>query len=90
MLDGAQEPDGASDSDATGIGSVTITVAADGSATYSADLSVGGIAVEDLIPVAVFSAIHIHNAPRGVNGGVLQDFIVDADGTPTDFSVLED
>jgi len=67
-----------------------VTVAADGSATYSSDLSVSGIAVEDLIPVAVFSAIHIHNAPRGVNGGVVQDFIVDAGGTETDFSVLEE
>jgi len=90
MLDGAQEPDGGSDSDATGIGSVTVTVARDGSATYSADLSVSGIAVDDLMPVAIFSAIHIHNAPRGENGGVLQDFIVDAGGTATDFSVLEE
>ena len=89
-LDSAQEPFDTSDSDATGIGSVTITVAQDGSVTYDADLSVNGIAVEDLIPVAVFSAIHIHNAPRGENGGVLQDFIVDAGGTPTEFSVLED
>ena len=90
MLDSEQEPDGASDSDATGLGSVTIVVARDGSVTYSSDLSVSGIDVDDLIPVAIFSAIHIHNAPRGVNGGVLQDFIVDAGGTETDFSVLDE
>lgn len=89
MLDSAQEPDNASDSNAMGVGSVTIVIAEDGSATYSSELSVNGIDVDDLIPVAVFSAIHIHNAPRGANGGVLQDFIVDAGGTPTDFSVLE-
>jgi hypothetical protein len=90
VLDAEQEPDGASDSDASGLASVTITVNRDGSATYSSDLSVNGIAVEELIPVAIFSAIHIHNAPRGVNGGVLQDFIVDAGGTETDFSVLQE
>jgi len=33
-----------------------------------------------MIPVGPFSAIHLHNAPRGENGGVLQDFIVDAGG----------
>ncbi len=89
VLDSEQEPDGASDSDATGVATVRINVNPDGSATYSADLSVVGIAVEDLLPVAIFSAIHIHDAPRGVNGGVLQDFIVDAGGTETDFSVLQ-
>jgi len=41
-----------------------------------------------LIPVGPFSAIHLHNAPAGQNGPVLQDIIVDAGGTPTDFSVL--
>lgn len=90
MLDSAQEPNDASDSLATGMGTVTIVVAEDGSATYSSDLSVSGIAVDELIPVAIFSAIHIHNAPRGENGGVLQDFIVDAGGTETDFSVLNE
>ena len=89
-LDGAQEPDGASDSEAMGMGTVKIAVSSDGRATYSSDLTVSGIQADELIPVAVFSAIHIHNAPRGVNGGVLQDFIVDAGGTPTDFSVLEE
>ena len=88
-LDGAQEPDGASDSEATGEAVVTIIVAADGSATYSSSLSVEGIATSELIPVGPFSAIHLHNAPAGVNGGVVQDVIVDAGGTNTDFSVLE-
>ena len=30
--------------------------------------------------VGPFSAIHLHNAPAGQNGGVVQDFIVDAGG----------
>ena len=89
-LDSAQEPDDASDSAATGEATVKIIVDPEGNATYSVDLVVDGIAIEDLIPVAVFSAIHVHNAPRGVNGGVVQDVIVDAGGSPDDFSVLVD
>ena len=87
-LDAAQEPNGTSDSDATGSATVTIVVDAEGNATYSSSLSVEGINPDDLIPVGPFSAIHLHNAPAGVNGPVLQDVIVDAGGTPTDFSVL--
>jgi len=68
---------------------VTIVIAADGTATYSSSLSVEGIATSELIPVGPFSAIHLHNAPAGQNGGVVQDVIVDAGGTNTDFSVLE-
>jgi len=82
-LDAAQEPNGASDSEATGEGTVTIVVAADGSATYSSDLSIEGIAPSELILVGPFSAIHLHNAPAGQNGGVLQDVIVDAGGDVT-------
>ena len=89
-LDAAQEPDDASDSAATGEATVKIIVDPEGNATYSVDLVVNGIAIDDLIPVAVFSEIHIHNAPRGVNGGVVQDVIVDAGGSPEDFSVLVD
>ena len=89
-LDGAQEPDNASDSTATGQAFVKIIVLPQGQAFYVASLTVEGIAVDDLIPVAVFSAIHIHNAPRGVNGGVVQDFIVDAGGTTEDFSILNE
>jgi len=65
---------------------------ADGNATYSSDLSVEGINVDDLIPVGngALSAIHLHNAPAGQNGPVLQDIIVDAGGSPTDFSVLSE
>ena len=78
-LDGAQEPDGASDSTATGEGVVTIVV--DGSTvTYSATLSVDGITVADLLPVAGFSAIHIHNGPPGVNGPVIVDVVQGAGG----------
>ena len=90
-LDAAQEPMGASDSDATGTATVTIVIDAEGNATYSSDLSVAGITEDDLITLGdgALSAIHLHNAPAGINGPVLQDFIVDAGGTTTDFSVLE-
>jgi len=77
-LDAAQEPNGTSDSDATGVGQVTITVAEDGTATYSSTLEVSGISTSELSPVAIFSAIHLHNAPAGANGGVVQDVIQDA------------
>ncbi|GAB5454741.1 MAG: hypothetical protein Hens2KO_09700 [Henriciella sp.] len=90
-LDAAQEPMDASDSDATGSATVTIVVDADGNVTYSSDLSVAGITEDDLITLGdgALSAIHLHNAPAGTNGPVLQDFIVDAGGTTTDFSVLD-
>ena len=90
-LDAAQEPMDASDSDATGTATVTIVVDAEGNATYSSDLSVAGITEDDLITLGdgALSAIHLHNAPAGTNGPVLQDFIVDAGGTTTDFSVLD-
>lgn len=79
-LDSAQEPGNASDSAATGEGRITIT--ADGHAiTYDAALSVAGIAPGELLPVAGFSAIHLHNAPAGVNGPVVIDVIADAGGT---------
>ena len=78
-LDGSQEPDGASDSLATGEGTVTIVV--DGSeVTYSSTLSIDGITVADLLPVAGFSAIHIHNGPPGVNGPVIVDVVQGAGG----------
>ena len=79
-LDSAQEPNGTSDSMATGEGTITIVVDTDGNATYSGTLEVDGISTGELIPVGPFSAIHLHNAPRGENGGVVQDFIVDAGG----------
>ena len=80
-LDAAQEPNDASDSEATGFATVTIVVDADGNATYSSELTVEGIAPSELISLGAVSAIHLHNAPAGVNGPVLQDFIVDAGGT---------
>jgi len=79
-LDAAQEPGPTSDSEATGSGTVTIVVAADGSISYSTDLSITGLATSDLLPVAGFSAIHLHNAPAGVNGPVVLDIIQDAGG----------
>lgn len=90
-LDASQEPMNASDSDATGTATVTIVVDAEGNASYSSDLSVAGITEDDLITLGdgALSAIHLHNAPAGTNGPVLQDFIVDAGGTTTDFSILD-
>ncbi|MDM3871337.1 CHRD domain-containing protein [Porticoccus sp. W117] len=79
-LDSAQEPMDASDSDATGTGTVTIVVAADGSVTYSSELSVDGITSADLLPVAGVSSIHLHNAPAGSNGPVISDIVQDAGG----------
>ena len=78
-LDASQEPGGSSSSDATGSGSITIVD--DGSSvTYSATLTVGGIVVDSLLPVAGFSSIHIHNAAAGVNGPVITDIVQDAGG----------
>jgi len=78
-LDSAQEPNNTSDSLATGQG--TITIIDDGnSVTYSSDLSVTGLAVSDLLPVAGVSAIHLHNAPAGQNGPVITDIVQDAGG----------
>jgi Ca2+-binding RTX toxin-like protein len=82
-LDAAQEPNDASDSEATGSATVTLIVAADGSVTYSVDLDVNGIAPSELLPVAGFSAIHLHNAPAGVNGPVILDVVQDAGGDIT-------
>jgi len=91
-LDASQEPNDTSDSNATGTATVTIVIDADGNAIYSSDLAIEGINVDDLITLGegALSAIHLHNAPAGSNGGVLQDVIVDAGGTTTDFSVLEE
>lgn len=80
QLDAAQEPGPTSDSEATGEATVVITVAADGSITYSTDLSITGLATSDLLPVAGVSSIHLHNAPRGANGPVILDVVQDAGG----------
>lgn len=78
-LDAAQEPNDASDSAATGTGTVVIVVDGD-DVTYSSDLSVTGLATSDLLPVAGVSSIHLHNAPAGINGPVIADIIQDAGG----------
>lgn len=79
-LDASQEPGPTSDSDAFGVGIVTIEVL-DGVATsYSVDLEVLGLAPSDLLPVAGISAIHLHNAPTGINGPVALDVVQDAGG----------
>jgi Ca2+-binding RTX toxin-like protein len=94
-LDASQEPGPpvgtASDSEATGFATVTITVAADGTVTYSSTLDVEGIAPSELISLGAVSAIHLHNAPAGLNGDVVQDFIVDAGnaGPALPFTVVD-
>ncbi|MEM7668394.1 MAG: hypothetical protein AAF317_04485 [Pseudomonadota bacterium] len=54
-----------------------------GVVTYSSDLSVTGLNEADLLtPIpGVVSAIHLHNAPAGQNGPVVQDTLVDAGAT---------
>lgn len=82
LLDSSQEPNDTSDSDATGSGRVTIVT--DGvTTTYTSTLSVEGITIDELMPVAGFSAIHIHNAPAGTNGPVILDIVQDAGGDIT-------
>ncbi|WP_425081991.1 beta strand repeat-containing protein [Ruegeria arenilitoris] len=83
-LDAAQEPGPLSNSEATGEATVVITQNLNtGEVTYSSELSVVGISEAELgtpIPGTV-SAIHLHNAPAGVNGPVVQDTLVDAGAT---------
>ncbi len=83
-LDAAQEPGPTSDSEATGEASLVITQNLNtGEVTYSSELSVVGPNEADLntpIP-GVVSAIHLHNAPAGNNGPVVQDTLVDAGAT---------
>ncbi len=83
-LDAAQEPGPTSDSEATGEATVVITQNLHtGEVTYSSELSVVGLNEADLntpIP-GVVSAIHLHNAPAGANGPVVQDTLVDAGAT---------
>ena len=83
-LDAAQEPGPLSDSEATGFATAVVVQNLEtGEVTYSSDLSVTGLNEADLqtpIP-GVVSAIHLHNAPAGVNGPVVQDVLVDAGAT---------
>ena len=79
-LDSAQEPGPLSDSEATGQGTVVIRVDSSGNVTYSSTLTVVGLAVSDLLPVAGVSSIHLHNAPAGQNGPVITDIVQDAGG----------
>ncbi|MEO1679517.1 MAG: CHRD domain-containing protein [Pseudomonadota bacterium] len=83
-LDAAQEPGPTSDSEATGSATVVIVQNLHtGDVSYSSDLSVVGLNEADLntpIP-GVVSAIHLHNAPAGANGPVVQDTLVDAGAT---------
>ncbi|MEO1397568.1 MAG: CHRD domain-containing protein [Pseudomonadota bacterium] len=82
-LDASQEPGPTSDSAATGEAILTIRFDELGQVLYSSELSVVGLNEADLntpIP-GVVSAIHLHNAPAGANGPVVQDTIVDAGAT---------
>ncbi len=83
-LDAAQEPGPLSDSEATGFATATVVQNLEtGEVTYSSELSVTGLNEADLqtpIP-GVVSAIHLHNAPAGQNGPVVQDTLVDAGAT---------
>ncbi|WP_300037145.1 CHRD domain-containing protein [uncultured Roseobacter sp.] len=81
-LDASQEPGPTSDSAATGEGTITISFNEAGEVLYSSELSVVGLNEADLqtpVPGGA-SAIHVHNAPAGVNGPILQDTLVDAGG----------
>ena len=78
-LDASQEINGASDSEATGTGQVTI-VSSDAGVFYSGTLSVTGLNTDDLLPVAGISAIHIHAGAAGANGAPVLDFVADAGG----------
>ena len=81
-LDASQEPGPTSDSAATGEGAITIRFNEAGEVLYSSELSVVGLNEADLqTPGAgAVSAIHVHNAPAGQNGPILQDTLVDAGG----------
>lgn len=82
-LDAAQEPGPVSDSLATGEATLTITFDAAGNVFYSSELDVVGLNEADLLTPApgALSAIHLHNAPAGANGPVVQDVLVDAGAT---------
>lgn len=82
-LDASQEPGPTSDSAATGDATLTIRFNEDGDVVYSSELSVTGLNEADLLtPVpGVVSAIHLHNAPAGINGPIAQDSLVDAGAT---------
>ncbi|WP_147113960.1 CHRD domain-containing protein [Tateyamaria sp. syn59] len=96
-LDASQEPGPTSDSEATGTATLTISVdEATGQVVYSSELTVTGLNEADLqTPVpGVVSAIHLHNAPAGINGPIAQDTLVDAGATidadaPTGVSGLD-
>ncbi|WP_375230151.1 CHRD domain-containing protein [Roseobacter sp. S98] len=96
-LDASQEPaPNTSDSEATGEATLTISFNEEGEVLYSSELSVTGLNEADLLtpgPGGV-SAIHLHNAPLGINGPIAQDTLVDAGGTldaasPTGVSGLD-
>lgn len=82
-LDASQEPGPTSDSNATGEATLTISFDENNNVAYSSELSVVGLNEADLQTPApgALSAIHLHNAPAGQNGPVVQDTLVDAGAT---------
>ena len=68
-LSGDQEVPAPADTDASGTATTILTVASDGSVTYSTEVSVVGLNQADLLPVNIgngtLSPIHIHNTGRG-------------------------
>ncbi len=81
-LTAEQEPNNSSTS--LGGGQGTMTIVSDGGViTYSSTLLISGLTSADLLPVAGFSAIHIHNAAAGINGPVITDIVQDAGGDIT-------
>ncbi|MFK8184370.1 MAG: CHRD domain-containing protein [Phormidesmis sp.] len=90
ILNGDQEVPVPADTEASGTAITTFTVGADGSVTYSTDLSLTGLNQDDLLPVNIgngtLSPIHLHNAPAGVNGPVVVD--VASDAGPSGFAAI--
>lgn len=68
--------------DASGTATTIFTIAADGSVTYTTNVSLVGLNEADLLPVDIgngtLSPIHLHNAAAGVNGPVVVDIANDA------------
>lgn len=78
-LTAEQEPNNSSTS--LGSGQGTMTIVSEGDViTYSSTLVISGLTSAELLPVAGFSAIHIHNAAAGSNGPVITDIVQDAGG----------
>ncbi len=73
ILNGENEvQDPAVVTDAQGTGTVTFTIAADGSVTYTTNIEITGL------DAATLTVGHFHEAPEGANGPVVVDILADA------------